>query len=39
MELLRLSSVDDFSTQDAYLEQIHLWLQQLEVDCKYKIYK
>jgi hypothetical protein len=36
---VRVSSVDDFSTQDTYLEQMYSLLQKKRVDCKYTIYK
>jgi hypothetical protein len=29
--------MDDFSTQDTYLEQIYLLLHTMRVDCKYAI--
>jgi hypothetical protein len=36
---VRVSSVDDFSTQDTYLEHIYLLLQKSRVDYKYTVYK
>jgi hypothetical protein len=37
--LIRVSSLDDFSTQETQLEQIYSLLKKTSVDCKYIIYK